>query len=93
LYEGALQLVALIERRLRQTTEELDRDRLLPDQVLRAIDDRKPAFANEGFDLILFGDQLPCNSKRIPCGHRGVVSLSCIDALRLALLLLHLSSK
>ncbi len=57
LNESLLELIALIDRRVGEAIEELDGDRLVPDRVLGAIDDREASFADHALDAVLFGDR------------------------------------
>ena len=64
------ELLAPVLREVRHRAKDFDRDGPLPDLVLRAVDDRKAAFADDLLDLVLIGDRRTDEIERIRQGHR-----------------------
>jgi hypothetical protein len=73
LNEGVLELLALVHGGVGQAVEELDRDRLVPDRVNRAVHDREAAFTDELLDAVLLGDDVAGNAERVFGGHGTLV--------------------
>lgn len=59
------QFVTLLDRSLRQNAETLDGDELPPNEVFSAIDDAEAAFADDGLDAVLLGEDCPDDAERV----------------------------
>src|SRR5262249_1337740 len=67
------QVVAHVGRRIHQSLEALDGDRLLPDLVHRAVDDAEPSLPDDRLDVVLFSDGRPDDVERIVMLHGSLV--------------------
>src|SRR4029077_21217295 len=63
--EAVEQLVALILRRVREDLEALDGDGLLPDRVLRQVDDAEATLADRVRDAVFVGDHRSADAEGV----------------------------